>query len=162
MKKLKIIIPIIVVVVLAVVVVSLLTGGDDNDDSKSASNEPSKSDDKPSGSDSDSSSDDEPALRTVAVKRATGSDASVAVSSPLLRKPGEIHLRVSSAPKQKVRVNWTLACGVGATATSFYDAETPDTRQLELPKRRPKICIASTSTQIDGEGRVKLTILRDR
>jgi hypothetical protein len=162
MKKLKIVIPILVVVVLVVVGVLLLTGGDDNDDSKSAKNEPSKSDDKSGGSDSASSSDDEPALRSVAVKRETGSDASVAVSSPLLRKPGEIHLRVSSAPKQKLRVNWTLACGVGATATSFYEASTPDTRQLELPKKHPKICIASASTQIDGKGRVKLTILRDR
>ena len=86
----------------------------------------------------------------------------MAVSSPLIRKPSGIYLRVSSAPKQKVRVNWTLACGVGATATSFYEAEPPDTRQLELPRKNPKICIASASTQIDGDGRVKIAVMRDR
>jgi hypothetical protein len=158
----------VVVVVLAVVAIVLLTGGGDDDGgSKSPKDEPSKAEHKPgsdskSDDDADASAGDEPALRTVAVKRAKGTDASVAVSSPLIRKPGKIFLRASAAPKQKVRVNWTLACGVGATAGSFYEATPPDTRQLELPKKHPKICIASASTQIDGNGRVKLSILRDR
>ncbi len=170
--KLKIVIGLAVIALLVVGIV-LLTGGDDSDDSKSAKNEPSKSDGKSSDSKADSGADagadadaddddaDEPALRTVAVKRAEGRDASVAVSSPLMRKPGKIYLRVSSAPKQEVRVNWTLACGVGATATSFYEATPPDTRQLELPKKNPKICIASASTQIDGNGRVKIAVMRE-
>jgi hypothetical protein len=157
----------VVVVVLAVVAIVLLTGGGDDGGSKSAKDEPSKaehkaSSDSKSDDDADASAGDEPALRTVAVKRAKGTDASVAVSSPLIRKPDKIYLRASAAPKQKVRVNWTLACGVGATAGSFYEATPPDTRQLELPKKHPKICIASASTQIDGKGRVKLSILRDR
>jgi hypothetical protein len=165
--KLKIVIG-LVVVVLAVVGVVLLTGGDDDDTSTKAKTQTSKSKDKPSGSTSDADADAgagagaEPALHTVAVKRAEGSNASVAVSSPLLRKPGKIYIRVSSAPKQKLRVNWTLACGVGATGTSFYEATPPDTRQLELPKKSPKFCIASASTQIDGSGRVKVAVMTDR
>jgi hypothetical protein len=161
--RVRIIIGVAVVIVLAVVGVVLLTGGDDDTTTK-AKNKSSKSDDTSSGKDSssDSSSSDGPALRTVAVKRAKGKEASVAVSSPLMRKPGAIYLRVSSAPKQKIRVNWTLACGVGATAQAFYEVTPPDTRQLELPKKHPKICIASASTQIDGDGRVKLAVMRDR
>lgn len=162
--KLKIVIG-LAVVVLAVVGVVLLTGGDDDDASTSAKTTPSQSKDKPGGSDSDSGSDsgsgDEPALRTVAVKRASGRDASVNVGA-LVRTPGEIWLRVSSAPKQKVTINWTLACGVGATAQGDYDVTPPDTRQIELPKKNPKTCVASASTQIDGEGRVKLAVMRDR
>jgi uncharacterized protein YxeA len=164
--KLKIVIGIVVVVVLAVVGVLLLTGGDDNDDtSTTAKNGSSKSDDKSSASKSDSSSDsdsgDEPALRTVEVNRASGKDAAVNVGA-LMRKPGKVYLRVSAAPKQKVTVNWTLACGVGATGQGDYEATPPDTRQLELPKKNPKTCVASASTQLDGNGRVKLAVMTNR
>ena len=38
----------------------------------------------------------------------------------------------------------------------------PDTRQIALPKKNPKTCVASASTQIDGKGRVKLAVMRDR
>ena len=166
--KLKIVIG-IVVVALAVVGVVLLTGGDDNDTSTKAKNEPSKSDAKPTGSDSNSGSDsdsdagsgDVPALRTLAVKRAEGKDAAVTVGS-LIRSPKEVWLRVSSAPKQKVTINWTLACGGDATAQGDYDVTPPDTRQIEIPGKNPKTCSASASTQIDGDGRVKLAVMRDR
>lgn len=163
--KLKIVIG-LAVVVLAVVGIVLLVGGDDNDGSTSAKNEPAKSDDKSSDGKSDSGSDaaaasDEPALKTVAVKREEGDNAAVNVGA-LIRKPGKIYLRVSSAPKQEVTINWTLACGVGATAQGDYDATPPDTRQLELPEKKPKTCVASASTQIDGKGRVKLAVMRDR
>ena len=164
--KLKIVIG-LAVVVLAVVGIVLLTGGDDDDASTSAKNTPSKSDGKAGASDSDAEDEsdsgdgDEPALRTVAVKRESGRDASVNVGA-LVRTPAEIWLRVSSAPKQKVTINWTLACGVGATAQGDYDVTPPDTRQIELPKKNPKTCVASASTQIDGEGRVKLAVMRDR
>ena len=80
----------------------------------------------------------------------------------LTRKPGKIALRVSAAPKQKVTVNWTLACGVGATAQGDYEVTPPDTRELELPKKNPRTCVASASSQIDGKGRLKLAVMRDR
>jgi hypothetical protein len=164
--KLKIVVG-LAVVALAVVGVVLLTGGDDNDTSTKAKNGSSKSkttsDDSSAKSDSGSGSDSssEPALRTVSVKRASGRDAAVNVAA-FMRNPGKIYMRVSAAPKQKVTVNWTLACGVGATAQGDYEATPPDTRQLELPKKKPKTCVASASTQIDGNGRVKLAVMTDR
>ncbi len=167
--KIKLVVGVAVVVVLAIVAVTLLTGGDD-DEPKSAGNGTTKSADKSDKKSSDSDSDDsgsdsddgdEPALRTVAVERAEGKDAAVNVGD-IMRKPGEIWLRVSSAPKQKVTVNWTLACGTGATAQGDYEATPPDTRQLELPKKNPKTCVASASSQIDGNGRLKLAVMRDR
>lgn len=153
----------VVVVVLAVVAVVLLTGGDDNK-SKSAGDKSSKSADKgakKSGSGSDSGAGTEPALKTVAVKKSSGKNAAVNVGG-IMRKPGAVYLRVSSAPKQKVTVNWTLACGIGATAQGDYEATPPDTRELELPKKNPKTCVASASSQIDGNGRLKIAVMRDR
>jgi len=149
--------------VLIVVAIMLLTGGDDDEkdaagDGKAKSSE---KDGKSGGGDADSDAGDEPALKTLAIKKSEGKDAAVNVGA-LTRKPAEIHLRVSAAPKQKVTVNWTLACGVGATAQGDYEATPPDTRQLELPKKNPKTCVASASSQIDGNGRLKLAILRDR
>jgi hypothetical protein len=162
-KKVKIVIGVVLVAVLAVVAVVLLTGGDDNK-SKSAGGKSSKSADKggsKSGSGSDGGTSGEPAMKTLAVKRSQGKNAAVNVGD-IMHKPGAVYLRVSAAPKQKVTVNWTLACGVGATAQGDYDATPPDTRELELPKKNAKTCVASASSQIDGNGRLKLTILRDR
>jgi hypothetical protein len=161
--KVKIVIGVVVVVVLAVVAVKLLTG-DDDDKSKSAGDKTTKSAKKgdkkvPAGDESTAS--DESALKTVAVKKSTGKNAAVNVGG-IMSKPGAVYLRVSAAPKQKVTVNWTLACGVGATAQGDYEATPPDTRELKLPKKNPKTCVASASSQIDGNGRLKLTILRDR
>lgn len=163
--KLKIVIAVAVVVVLVVVGVLALTGGDDTSP-KSAAKPTTTSADKGaaktgSAPDSNASSDGEAALRTVSVKRSAGKDAAVNVGA-LMTKPGEIWLRVSAAPKQKVTINWTLACGVGATAQGDYDVTPPDTRQLELPKKNPKTCVASASSQIDGNGRLKLAVMRDR
>jgi hypothetical protein len=160
--KIKIVIGVALVAVIAIVAVTLLVGGDD-DDSKSAGDKTSKSadkGDKKSSDDADDSSD-EPELRTLAVKRSKGRDAAVNVGA-LTRKPGKIALRVSAAPKQKVTVNWTLACGVGATAQGDYEVTPPDTRELKLPKKNPRTCVASASSQIDGEGRLKLAVMRDR
>ena len=102
-------------------------------------------------------------MRTVATKRAVGTQRRRPTSARSCARPGEIYIRVSAAPKQEVTVNWTLACGVGATSQGSYDATPPDTRQLELPKKNPKTCVASASAaRSKGEGRVKLAILRDR
>jgi hypothetical protein len=158
--KVKIVIGVVVVAALVVVAVVLLTGGDDNK-SKSAGDKTSKSADKgakKSGSGSGTSG--EPTLKTVAVKKSSGKNAAVNVGG-IMRKPGAVYLRVSAAPKQKVTVNWTLACGIGATAQGDYDATPPDTRELELPKKNPKTCVASASSQIDGNGRLKIAVMRD-
>jgi hypothetical protein len=159
--KVRIVIGLVVVVVLAVVAVKLLGGDDDSDKPKSAQSEKAKPADNTKDSGSDSGSVDEPALRTVAVKRSEGKDAAVNVGA-IMSKPSAVHLRVSSAPKQKVTVNWTLACGTGATAQGNYDVTPPDTRELKLPKKSPRTCVASASSQINGQGRVKLAIMRDR
>ena len=161
--KIKLVIGVALVAVIAIVAVTLLVGGDD-EDSKSAGDKTSKSADKDTKSDdSDDAADssDEPELRTLAVKRSEGRDAAVNVGA-LTREPGKIALRVSAAPKQRVTVNWTLACGVGATAQGDYEVTPPDTRELKLPKKNPRTCVASASSQIDGRGRLKLAVMRDR
>ncbi len=162
--KIKLVIGVALVAVIAIVAVTLLVGGDD-EDSKSAGDKTTKSDDKgdkkSDASDDAADSSDEPELRTLAVKRSEGRDAAVNVGA-LTRKPDKIALRVSAAPKQKVTVNWTLACGVGATAQGDYEVTPPDTRELKLPKKNPRTCVASASSQIDGQGRLKLAVMRDR
>jgi hypothetical protein len=155
--KIKIVVGIVVVVVLVVVGVSLLTGGDD-DKPKSARDKAAQSDKKPPSKSDDTKSSSEPALHTVGSKRAVGSNVATNVGA-LMRSPKSIYLRVSAAPKQEVTVNWTLACGVGATVQGSYDATPPDTRELPLPKKR-KTCVASAGSQVKGKkGRLKLAIL---
>jgi hypothetical protein len=158
--RIKIVIGVVVFVVLAVVVITLLTG-DDDDKSKSAGDKTTKSADKGGDKKSGSGASGEPALRTLKVARSSDKNAAVNVGA-IMHTPGEVWLRVSAAPKQEVRVNWTLACGIGATAQGDYDVTPPDTHQLKLPKKNPKTCVASASSQIDGKGRLKLAILRDR
>lgn len=161
--KVKIVIAVAVVAVVAAVAVLLLSGGDD--EPGSTGDNGAQSDDKSNRGSSDggsgSSGGDAPALRTVGSKRATGSNPAPTASA-FIRSPGEIWIRVSAAPKQEVTVNWTLACGTGATSTGSYDVTPPDTRQLKLPAKKPKVCVASASTQLKDQGRARIAVMRDR
>jgi hypothetical protein len=156
-SKIKLVIGVLLVIVLVVVGVSLLTGGDDDDDPGT-----SQSSGKDGGDDGDDGDDDdEPALKTVATKRGEGKYATAAVSANM-QKPGEIWLRVSAAPKQEVSGSWNVQCGAGNVADDTFTVTPPHEQKLEIPGKNVKSCIAGASAQLDGSGRLKLTILRDR
>jgi hypothetical protein len=111
------------------------------------------------GDDRDSGSP--PALRTVAVERGEGMDAAVSASSPSIERPGQIWLRVSAAPKQEVSGTWNVSCGSGNVADDTFTVTPPHLMRLEVPDENAS-CIAAAAAQLDGEGRLKLAILRER
>jgi hypothetical protein len=160
----KLIIGAVVVVVGVVVLVVLaasIFSSDDDDTPKSAGKGTTKTATK-SGGDKTSSADSssEPALHTVVVKRDDGKTATANAGS-LIRKPGQIWIRVSAAPKQPVRVTWLLACGGKESLQDNYVVTPPHLRQLTVPKGA-KTCAVSVAGQlVDGSGRLKVAILRD-
>jgi hypothetical protein len=159
----KIIIGAVAVVVVAVVLVVVLTGGDDNN-KKSAGKGNGKTTSAKSGgakTKPGSGSTADGGLHTVKSGRGTGNGA-VAQASFIIRKPNQIAIRVSAAPKQSVRANWQLACSGGKTAMDSYDVTPPQLLTLKLPGKNLKTCVASVSAQLSGKGRVKVAVLSDR
>jgi len=157
-SKIKLVVGVLLVVVLVVVAVSLLSGGDDDDDT-SGSAKTEQGDGKKG--DDDGGSDSEPRLVTVATNRGKGKYATAAASANM-KKPGEIWLRVSAAPKQEVTGQWNVSCGAGNVDDDTFTVTPPHERKLTIPSKSAASCIAGATAQLSGSGRVKVTILRDR
>ncbi|MEY2513873.1 MAG: hypothetical protein QOJ89_1231 [bacterium] len=155
-SRIKVVIGVVLVVVLVLVAVNLLTGGDD-DKSNSAKTEHGNGGGGGGGGDGGS----EPALVTVATKRSQGKYATAAASANM-KKPGEIWLRVSAAPKQEVTGQWNVSCGKGNVDMDTFTVTPPHDQKLTIPSKSAPSCIAGASAQLGGNGRVKVTILRDR
>jgi hypothetical protein len=148
----------VTVVVIVVVGIIILNGTDDDDDSPAVAQEEGGG-----GSDDDGEDSGEPPpLRTVAVERGEGKNATVAAASPSLEQPKEIWLRVSAAPKQEVNGSWNVSCGKGNVAMDTFKVTPPHVMKLEVPGDDPQSCIVGSNAQLKKSGRLKLTILRDR
>ena len=148
----------ITVVVLVVVMMLILNNTENEDDSPAIAREEGSA-----GSDDDGGDSGEPPpLRTVAVERGEGRDATAAAASPSMESPKEIWLRVSAAPKQQVTGSWNVSCGSGNVAMDTFTVTPPHVMKLEIPGNNPESCIAGSSAQLKDAGRLKLTILRDR
>lgn len=164
-SKIKLVLGVVVVAVVAVVAVVLLTGGDQKRSSGSKNGGSAKSGGgsgsgsaSSSGSGSGGGSGSASGLHTVAVKRGEGK-AAVAQAGAVINDPKQIWVRASAAPKQSVRVNWSLACGAKSTSMDSYDVTPPDLRRLTLPRKNAKTCVASVSGQLSGSGRLKVAVL---
>ncbi|MBA3747612.1 MAG: hypothetical protein H0W96_08995 [Solirubrobacterales bacterium] len=150
------------VVFLVVMGIVILNGTDENDDSStSAKTEQGDGDGDGGGGDDDDDGEDKPDLKTVALERGEGKNATAAVASPSMERPEEIVLRVSAAPKQEVIGTWNVSCGSGNVSDDAFTVTPPHEIKLKIPKQDAS-CIAGASGQLDKTGRLKLTILRDR
>ena len=160
--KIKLAIGVLLLVVVLVVAITLLTVGDDEDDGPTTAQERSGGggDDDDDGDEGDDG--DAPSLRTVAVERAEGKNAVVAAASPQEEQPKEFWLRVSAAPKQRVKGSWNIDCRPKGNSLDTYDVTPPHEMKLTIPTKNAKSCIAGATAQLSGEGRVRVTILRDR
>jgi hypothetical protein len=160
--KIKVVAGVVLVAVVAVVAVVLLTaGGDDQKTASDAGKTSSAAKQKGAGTGASGGASSAPSLRTFATDAATGPVVSVQADG-LVRRPREIWLRVSAAPKQPVGVSWALSCGAGASGLDNYTVTPPDIRQLKVPKKNAKICTVSVSARLSGKGRLKVALLRDR
>jgi len=157
-SKIKILIGVVLVVVLTVVAVVLLTGGDDDGgDGTSAKSEKSGG-----GGDGGDGSDAGPSLRTVSVKRAEGTRVTAGAAA-FIKKPTQIWMRISAAPKQKVTGSWNVSCaGGGGTEMDTFTVTPPYLLRLKLPRKNAKTCVGGASARIDGKGRLKVAILKPR
>ena len=158
--KLKIAIAAVLLVLLIVLAVVVLGGGDDDVADDPATAEREGGEDGEDGDDGDDG-DDAPKLRTLATKRAEGMNATVAVAARSTQRPREFWLRVSAAPKQVVKGSWNVDCAGGGNALETYEVTPPALLKLRVPRKNATSCIAGASGQLKGEGRVKLSILRD-
>ncbi len=101
---------------------------------------------------------------TLDVARSVGTFA-VAQGRGRIKNPGAIAVRVSAAPKQKVTVNYQLACyreGAGAKiGKGSYTPRPPDVRNLPLPLSGARECTVTVGAQLTSHrpGRVKVAII---
>ena len=101
---------------------------------------------------------------TLDVARSVGTFA-VAQGRGLIKNPSSISVRVSAAPKQKVTVNYQLACyreGTGAKiGKGTYTPRPPDIRTLPLPMSGARECTVTVGAQLTSHrpGRIKVAII---
>jgi hypothetical protein len=160
--RIKIVVGVALVAVLAIVAVVLLTGGGDEQQAlrKGSATAPGGKRGGGTGAAGGGASAG-PSLRTFASDAATGEVVSVQADGRV-KRPRELWLRVSSAPKQPVSVAWSLTCGSGASGLGNYTVTPPDLRQLKVPKKNARVCAVSVSARLSGKGRLKVALLRDR
>jgi hypothetical protein len=163
----------LVAVILVVVVVLATTGGgggdgdDGSDDGRKA--EKSEIDEKDPAIEKARKRKVKPApVRaspgTLDVARSVGTFA-VAQGRGRLKNPSSVSVRVSAAPKQKVTVNYQLACykeGIGARiGKGTYTPRPPDVRSLPLPMSGARECTVTVGAQLTSHrpGRIKVAII---
>ena len=89
----------------------------------------------------------------------------VAQARGTIVSPSRVLIRVSSAPKQVVWVTWQLGCYKDRRARvgrGRFQAQTPNTRPIELPMQGATSCIATASaqlTRLESRGRIKVAII---
>lgn len=101
---------------------------------------------------------------TLDVARSVGTFA-VAQGRGRIKNPSSIAVRVSAAPKQKVTVNYQLACyrenGGTKIGTGSYTPRPPDVRNLPLPISGASECTVTVGAQLTSHrpGRIKVALI---
>jgi hypothetical protein len=89
----------------------------------------------------------------------------VAQARGTIVSPSRVLIRVSSAPKQVVWVTWQLGCYKDRRARvgrGRFQAQTPNTRPIELPMQGATSCIATATaqlTRLESRGRIKVAVI---
>ena len=88
----------------------------------------------------------------------------VAQARGTIRNPGQVRLRVSASPRQKVTVDWQLSCFRNRqvkVGRGRYRTKAPDTRSISVPMSGAETCIATAGAQLTryGTGRVKVAVV---
>ncbi len=157
--------------------VVLVGGGDDDGGSDTSASTKTESDDGGDGDKQDKVEKRKPKLKeappapvrsgagTLDVARREGRLAQ-AQARGRIKNPNGISVTVSAAPKQRVTVDYQLACYNQSGKTSStkvankrYRTTPPDTRSLPLPIQGAEECTVSVSAQLTrGSGRIKVTV----
>ena len=101
---------------------------------------------------------------TLDTARSVGTFA-VAQGRGRIKNPSSISVRVSAAPKQKVTVNYQLACYREGAGTKIgkgtYTPRPPDVRNLPLPLSGARECTVTVGAQLTSHkpGRIKVSII---
>ena len=101
---------------------------------------------------------------TLDVARSVGTFA-VAQARGRLKNPSSVSVRVSAAPKQKVTVNYQLACyrenGGTKIGKGSYTPRPPDVRNIPLPLSGARECTVTVGAQLTSHrpGRIKVSII---
>jgi hypothetical protein len=82
----------------------------------------------------------------------------------LIKNPSSVSVRVSAAPKQKVTVDYELACyreSGTRISKGRYRTRPPDTRTVPLPFSGAKQCAVTVGAQLTSHrpGRIKVAII---
>lgn len=88
----------------------------------------------------------------------------VAQARGTIRNPGQVRLRVSASPRQRVTVDWQLSCFRNRqvkVGRGRYRTKAPDTRAIAVPMSGAETCIATAGAQLTryGRGRVKVAVV---
>lgn len=91
-----------------------------------------------------------------------------ATAKGIVERPASIAIRVSAAPRQRVKVSWGLSCPKTATGEDdsspggTYTTTKAADRALPLPKRTIAFCAVRAQAQLTRSGRVKVAIVGRR
>lgn len=101
--------------------------------------------------------------RVFASKASTGGFAVVKVSGTV-KSPATLRVRVTTIPRQKVLLTYTVLCAKGTTSAKkvmqYGPTLTPTTRSVPLSVRLPARCTVSATGQLEqGEGRITVSLL---
>jgi hypothetical protein len=88
----------------------------------------------------------------------------VAQARGTIRHPGQVRLRVSASPRQRVTVDWQLSCFRNRqvkVGRGRYRTKAPDTRAISVPMPGAETCIATAGAQLTryGRGIVKVAVV---
>jgi hypothetical protein len=98
--------------------------------------------------------------KTIATGKARG-DFAIAQATGSIERPRTIRVKVTSRPRQKVSVAWTMVCLVGSGAGSKsgqFTARTTVNRKLRKPSRRAHDCTVSANAQLAEGGSIKIKL----
>ena len=100
--------------------------------------------------------------RTYGEATASGDEA-IATSAAEVLRPRVIRLVVTSSPRQRVWVAWSMTCKSRSgkrkrTRDGSYRVRTPSNRRLRIPYRRASECLVAATAQLEAGGRLRVRI----
>jgi hypothetical protein len=99
--------------------------------------------------------------KVIARETASG-DYAIAIAAGSATRPHVVEVKITASPNQRVSGAYTIVCskGFGAGSKSGqFAGRTPMVRKMRFPMRNPDDCTASASGQLDGSGRIVVTLI---
>jgi hypothetical protein len=92
--------------------------------------------------------------------KASGDYATTTATGTATR-PKAIYVAVATGPRQAVRVEWTMTCSKGASASGksgHFTTSSSAKHKIPMPFSKPTDCIVAAGGQLPGSGKLTISI----